>query len=146
MKKIGLLMIMVATFAFTSCGMLGGSSPTSSAAVAGNNASKALIALYNSNKANGTISITNPMDLANIATLISSYSELKSHKDDAEYKTQFTTGMISAGGSLINANNATGIMNAMLNTTGINSDFNKVNLSEKMQTVTAIITLLNMLK
>jgi len=146
MKKIGLLMIMFATLAFTSCGILGNSTPTSSAAIAGNNASKALIALYNSNRANGTISITNPVDLANIATLVSSYSELKSHKEDSAYKNEFTTGMISAGGSLINTSNATSIVNAMLNSTGINTDFSKVNLSEKMQTVTAIISLINMLK
>ena len=145
MKKFGIIMMFVAAVAFTSCSTLGGGQ-TSAAAKSGSQASKALIGLYNSTKANGTIAITNPTDMANIVSLLSSYNELKSHKDDANYKTEFAKGMASVGGSLITTANATSLMNSMLNATGLSSNFNAANLSEKMQTVQAIITLVQLLK
>ena len=146
MKKIGMLLMLVASMAFTSCSMLGGTTATSPAATAGSNCSRALVGLYNSKQANGTIAITNPTDLANIMTLLTSYNELKSHKDDATYKTQFATGMATQGGGLINTSNATSLMNTMLNTTGISSNFNTASMNEKLQTVQTILTLVNMLK
>ena len=146
MKKIGLLLLLVASVAATSCSSLGGATATTAAAQSGTNCSRALISLYNSRQANGTISITNATDLANIIQLVSTCTELKAHKDDATYKSQFVTGMVSAGGSLITTANATGIMNAILNATGISSNFNTASVNEKMQTVQTILSLLIMLK
>lgn len=148
MKKLALLLTLVATVTLTSCGLMNGSSTsaTSTAAQQGQACSNALVGLYNSNKTNGTIAITNPTDLMNMVALIGTYNDLKSHKDDATYKADFAKGMASAGTSLITTENATSLMNAMLNSTGIASNINTASVQEKAQTVAAILTLVKMLK
>lgn len=146
MKKFGILMMFAAVMAFTSCSTLVGGSTTSAGSKAGSQASSALVGLYNSHKANGTIAITNPTDMTNILSLLSAYNELKSHKDDASYKSEFAKGMASVGGNVITTANATSVMNSMLSATGLSSNFSSANLSEKMQTVQAIITLVQLLK
>lgn len=160
MKKIGFVLLMAISMTLASCSMLGGAGSSSNNAAtssavtggvatpqqAGSTCGQSLIALYNSKQANGKIAITNANDVTNILSLINCYNALRSNKDDADYKKQFTTGLISAGGNLITAQNATSIVNSLLNTTGISSNFNSANVSEKMQTITAIMQLINALK
>lgn len=158
MKKIVLILCCAAAMSLTSCSsLLGTSSNTNTASTTavgatatpqqnGHACAQSLLALYNSKQTNGSVSITNPSDLTNIITLVNSCTQLKANKDDASYKSQFTAGMVSAGGSLINVNNASKIVTSIINSTGISTNFESVNISEKMQTITAIIQILNLLR
>lgn|SRR5574344_1851747 len=144
MKKFSIIMMFVAAVAFTSCSTLSSVTATT-AGTDGSNCAKALVGLYNSKKATGTVSITNTTDLSNMLVLINSYNQLRSHKDDATYKTQFTTGMVNGGSGLITTANATSIMTKLLNSTGL-SNVNAANIASKAETVAAILTLLNAMK
>lgn len=142
MKKISLIMMFVATFAMTSCGLMG--SATNTAAVSSGAAcGQALIALNNSKKA-GTLALTNPTDLANMIVVIGAYNNLKANKSDATYKKAFATGMVTGGSGLINATTATNLTNSLINSVGLDG-VNTTNIQQKAQTVSTIIQLLTLL-
>lgn len=142
MKKISLIMMFVATFAMTSCGLMG--SATNTAAVSSGTAcGQALIALNNSKKA-GTLALTNPTDLANMIVVIGAYNNLKANKSDATYKKAFATGMVTGGSGLINATTATNLTNSLINSVGLDG-VNTTNIQQKAQTVSTIIQLLTLL-
>ena len=142
MKKISLIMMFVATFAMTSCGLMG--SATNTAAVSSGAAcGQALIALNNSKKA-GTLALTNPTDLANMIVVIGAYNNLKANKSDATYKKAFAPGMVTGGSGLINATTATNLTNSLINSVGLDG-VNTTNIQQKAQTVSTIIQLLTLL-
>lgn len=119
-------------------------SSNAAAYAAGSSCAQALTGLNSSRTANGTISLTNTNDLANMLTVCTAYSQLRNNKEDASYKTSFTNGLI-AGSNIINASNATALMNGLLSATGLEG-VNAQNISAKIQTVSTILTLLNALK
>lgn len=145
MKRIATLLMtfVIIGFCATSCG----SSKVASNTVAytsGATCARALTALHASRTQNGSISITNPSDVTNMLAVITSYTQLRSNKDDADYKSSFTNGLI-AGSNLITAANAGNVVNALLGATGLDG-INASNIGSKVQTVSTIITLLNALK
>lgn len=144
MKKLGIILMFFAATAFVSCSALKGAASTT-AGSDGSKCAQALVGLYNSKKANGTISITNANDLANMLVVINSYNQLKANQGNETYKSQFTSGLIAGGTPIINTNNATTILNNMISSTGLNN-VNASNIAQKAETVGAIITLLNALK
>lgn len=144
MKKLGFLLMFFATMAMTSCSLLSGAASTTAGAQ-GSSAAKALVGLYNSRQTNGSISITNSNDLANIMTVISAAQMLKANNADAQFKTNFISGMVSGGSGMITSNSATNIANSLLSNTAFNN-VNASNITQKAETVSAIVTLLNQLK
>ena len=142
MKKFGLIMMVVASFAMTSCGLFG--SATNTAAVSSGAAcGQALIALNNSKKA-GTLSITNATDLSNIIVVVGAYNGLKANKGDASYKKAFASGMVTGGAGTITSAMATNLTNSLLNATGLDG-VTASNIQQKAQTVSTIVQLLTML-
>lgn len=143
MKKISLIIMFVATFAMSSCGLMG--SATNTAAVSSGAAcGKALIALNNSKKA-GTLAITNPNDLSNMIVVIGAYNSLKANKNDASYKKAFATGMVTGGSGSITTAMANNLTNSLLNSAGLDG-VTTSNIQQKAQTVSTIIQLLALLK
>lgn len=146
MKKFSIIMMCVACLAFTSCKSLsgGGSSSSDSAAKAtGRNTATALVGLYNSYRANGTISLSNTADLTNALVVATGYTSLRSNQNNPSYKTSFASGMVSASTSLITTANVNSIINTMNSLTGLN--VNAATISNNVNTVTALLTLIQAL-
>ena len=143
MKKFSLIMMFVATFAMTSCGVMGGATNTA-AVSSGAACGQALISLNNSKKA-GTLAITNPTDLSNMLIVIGAYNGLKANKADPNYKKSFTSGMVTGGTGVITSAMATNVTNSLLNATGLDG-VTASNIQQKAQTVSSIIQILTLLK
>jgi hypothetical protein len=142
MKKIGIIMTFVAAIAFVSCGSMGGTVANTQAKADGLSCANALKALKNSKQANGTISITNSVDLANMLVVLNSYNQLKANKENSTYKTQFVSGLIAAG---LTTENANAMLNALLSNTAL-ANINASNIQQKAETISAILMLINALK
>ena len=142
MKKIGIIMMFAAAITFASCGSMSGTATTSAAKADGLSCANALKALKNSKQANGTISITNSVDLANMLVVLNSYNQLKANKDNSTYKTQFVSGLIAAG---LTTENANILLNALLSNTAL-ANINAANIQQKAETIGAILTLINALR
>ncbi len=137
MKKIGIIMMLVAMIGVTSCSSLSGVSD-SAAATSGNACAKALLALRASQKA-GTLSIANATDLSNMLVVIGAYNTLKSNKGNNDFKSSFTKGLVAGGSGAITNNNASTIINLLLAANGLN-DINSSNISSSGTTTTNAIT------
>ena len=133
------------TAAMISCGSSKNLSGTDAAAqAAGKNCAKALTALNNSYKADGTITVNNSTDLRNMLTLATSYSQLKENKENANYKQSFANGMIS-GSNIFTSANATKFIDKLLNIPGLEK-INAANISQNIETINTILTLVKALK
>lgn len=144
MKKTSVFLICFATLAISSCSLLSGAASTTAGST-GSSAARSLVGLYNSRQTNGSISITNSNDLANILNVITAAQQLKANSSDAQYKTNFIAGLVNGGSGMITSASATNIVNSILGSTAF-SNVNATNIAQKAETVSAIITLLNMLK
>lgn len=136
-----------ATLAFVACG---GSSKTgratnsdANAKAAGRSTAASIIGLYNSYKANGTISLSNPADLSNALVVATGYTNYRANQASADYKASFAAGMVAGGAGLITSANVNSIINTMNSVTGLN--VNAANIANSVNTVTALITLLQAL-
>ena len=144
MKRFSIIMMCIAAMAFTSCGSTSGTTTTDSAAKAsGRNTASALITLYNSYRSTGTISLSNPTDLTAALVVATGYTNLRTYKEDANYKKAFAAGMVSAGAGLITTANVNQIITTMNNLTGLN--VNAATVSNSVGTATALIQLLQAL-
>lgn len=147
MKKLSIILMCIATLAFVACGGTGktGTATNSDAAAkaAGKSTSTALIGLYNSYRANGTISLSNTLDLANALTVATGYTNYRNNQANAAYKTSFAAGMVAGGAGLITSANVNSIINTMNSVTGLN--VNASNIANSVNTVTSIVTLLQAL-
>ncbi len=144
MKKIGILLMFFATMAVSSCSILSNAARTSAGAT-GSATAKALVSLYNSRQTNGNISITNSYDLSNILTVINGAQALRTNQADLQFKTNFITGLVSGGSGMITNTSANNIVSNLLSSTAF-ANVNASNITQKVETVTAIISLLNMLR
>lgn len=150
MKKLSIIMLCVATIVFASCGTTqnastsGGSATNTSVAKSqGRSTATALITLYNSYRATGTVNLGNATDLSAALIVATGYTNLRSNQADANYKKAFASGMVAAGAGLITTNNVNSIINTMNNLTGLN--VNAATISNSVGTATAIIQLLQAL-
>ncbi|MCQ2300631.1 MAG: hypothetical protein MJZ81_10970 [Bacteroidales bacterium] len=139
MKKIGIIMMFVASMAFVSCKST--QTAATPGAQEGIKCAKALTQLNKSRKANGTISLTNTADLANMLVIFNSYTDLRNHKEDDIYKGQFISGLVRGGFSEVNA---LSIVNTLLGSNAF-ANINTANLAQKAETVTTIIQLLSLI-
>ena len=143
MKRLSIILMCVATMALVSCGSTGGTSINSAAKAQGRNTANALITLYNSYRNTGTVSLSNPTDLTAALVVATGYTNIRSNKDNPDYKKAFAAGMVSAGSGLITAANVDYIINMMNNLTGLN--VNAATVSNNVGTATALIQLLQAL-
>ena len=143
MKKFSIILMCVAALSFVSCGGSSNTSSDSAARSCGRNTANALVSLYNSYRANGTISLSNPTDLANTLVVATGYTNLRNNKNTPDYRKSFASGMVSAGTSLITSTNVEYVINTMNGLTGLN--VNAATISNSVNTATAVIQLLQAL-
>ena len=146
MKRFSIIMMCLATLAFSSCGStFGGASGSVSSAAKDNvrAAGASIISLYNSYRSTGTVNLGNPADLTAALSLATAYTNFRNNQADANYKKAFASGMVAAGAGLITAANVNGIINTMNNLTGLN--VNAATITNSVGTATAIIQLLQAL-
>lgn len=147
MKRLSIILMCFATLAFAACGgtsKTGASTNSDAAAKAsGKSTATAMIGLYNSYRANGTISLSNALDLSNALVVATGYTNYRNNQSNAAYKQSFAAGMVAGGAGLITSANVGNIINTMNNVTGLN--VNASNIANSVNTVTSILTLLQAL-
>lgn len=144
MKKISIFMMLFVALTFVSCSSLSSLTSSNSAAQAsGKSTATALLGLYNSYKATGTINLGNPTDLSNALVVANGYTSMRTNKDNSDYKKAFAAGMVSAGTGLITSANVDSILGTMtgLSALGVNAS----TISNSVGTATAILQLLQAL-
>ena len=146
MKRLVLLLMCVATLAMTSCGSLAGSGNSNAAAqMSGQTCGVAVQQLYSSYKATGKVDLTNATNLSNALIVATACTNLRANKDDKNYRTAFTNGLILSSAGLITTANATAFVDQMLNTAGL-TNVNSQNIAQTAATAAAIVTLFNALR
>lgn len=142
MKKIIVLALCIV--AMTSCTSLNQAAQSNTAANAtGAACGKSLVTLYNNYKSTGNIDLMS--NISDVLTISTAYSQLRENKDNASYKSAFTSGMIASGAPFITNMNSTSILSAILNSTGL-SGIDSSNIQQKTETVSSIISILNAMK
>ena len=146
MKRLGLLLMCVATLAMTSCGMMQSAASSDPVAQASGQAcGTAVQGLYNSYKSLGKVDLTAGNNLTSALALATAYSQLQQNKDNKAYRTAFTTGLIASSAGLITKANADSFINKLLSTTGL-ANVNADKVAQTASTVAAIVTLMQALK
>ena len=143
MKRLSIIVLCFATMALASCGTFSGNSSESAAKTSGRNTANAILSLYNSYRANGTVSLANSADLTSTLVLATGYTNLRNNQQDPNYRKAFAAGMVSAGTSLITSSNVEYVINTMNSLTGLN--VNPQTISNSVGTATAVIQLLQAL-
>ncbi len=146
MKRLSIILVCFATLAMTACGGMKSGASTNSdanAKAAGRSTATALIGLYQSYKANGTISLSNAADLSNALVVATGYTNFRNNQASSTYKTAFAAGMVAGGAGLITSANVNSIISTMNSVTGLN--VNASNIANSVNTVTALVTLLQAL-
>lgn len=134
----------VAALFITSCSGTSHIATSNAAAKAnGLSTANAMLALYNSYQAKGTISLANASDLSNALILATGYTNLRNNKDNAEYKTSFAAGMVAAGTGLITTSNVNRVLDLLNSSTGLN--VNATNIQSSVTAVSSIVSLLKAL-
>lgn len=117
--------------AAASCGVLGGTSSTSTASTGttaapatatttssaaytnGTTSGTALRNLYVQYQAEGKLNLTNPSNLLNIASLTSSLSGLKGQEEGKAYYKDFAKGLIAGSVNLVTTDNSSAVMSQL---------------------------------
>lgn len=145
MKKIALLFVAVATMFMTSCGGLKSTTTQNAAATAAGSACGAAVSgLYKSYKATGNINLATTNDLTNALAVATAYSQLRANSGNAAYKKAFAAGLVAGSAGTITTATATSFMNSLLATAGL-AGVNANNIASKVETASAIVTLLRAL-
>ena len=142
MKRLSIIMMCFATMALASCDLTRNTTSGNEAQTSGRNTANAILALYNSYRSNGTISMSNANDLTSTLVVATGYTNLRNNQGNADYRRAFASGMVSAGTGLITSANVERV-NTMNGLTGLN--VNASNISNSVGTATAVIQLLQAL-
>lgn len=143
MKRLAILFVCAATFAFASCGMLGAGAGNTAAQALGQTCGSAVLGLYNSYKSTGTIDLTNANNLTNALALATCYTQLRQNKDNSTYRNAFTSGLILSSAGLITNQNAGNFVSALLGAQQL-GNINQNSSSSQVSTTTP--TLVNLVK
>lgn len=143
MKRLSIIMMCFATMALASCDLTRNTTSGNEAKTSGRNTANAILALYNSYRSNGTISMSNANDLTSTLVVATGYTNLRNNQGNADYRRAFAAGMVSAGTGLITSANVERVINTMNGLTGLN--VNASNISNSVGTATAVIQLLQAL-
>ena len=146
MKRLGILLMCIATLAMTSCSSIQSAASSNTVANAsGKSCGVAVQSLYKAYKSSGTIDLTNTNNLNNALALATAYTNLKQNSGNSNYRKAFTTGLIASSAGLITSSNAATFVDKMLATAGL-SNINTQNIAQTAATASAIVTLLNTLR
>ena len=146
MKRLGIIIICIASLALSSCSALQSASSSNSVAKAtGQTCGTAVQGLYNAYRNTGSVDLTNATNLNNALALATAYTNLKQNKDNSDYRRAFTSGLIASSAGLITSTNASAFIDKLLASAGL-ANVNTQNIAQTAATVTAIVTLLNALK
>lgn len=145
MRKLGFLLVTFAAVALVSCSALNNASSQNAVASASGSACGAAVSgLYRSYKTTGGINLTNSNDLTNALALATAYSQLRANSTNESYKKAFAAGLVTGSAGTITTSNAVNFMNSLLSTTAL-SGINANNIASKVETASAIVTLLRAL-
>lgn len=145
MKRLVILAVCFATLAMTSCGVLNTSS-NSAAQALGQTCGAAVLGLYQSYKATGTLNLTTGNNLTNALALATCYTQLSQNKDNSSYRKSFTNGLILSSAGLITNQNAATFISALLGTSSlgtVNSNSSSSQMSKTTPGVTKLIQTLD---
>lgn len=145
MKRLAILAVCFATLAMTSCGVLNTSS-NSAAQALGQTCGAAVLGLYQSYKATGTLNLTTGNNLTNALALATCYTQLSQNKDNSSYRKSFTNGLILSSAGLITNQNAATFISALLGTSSlgtVNSNSSSSQMSKTTPGVTKLIQTLD---
>ena len=141
MKRLSLVLVCFATMAFTSCSLLNSAASSNSAATAmGQTCGNAVLGLYNSYKATGTINLTTGNNLTNALALATCYTQIKANKDNSSYRKAFANGLIMSSAGLITNQNVNAFINALLLCNGL-SNVSSSNTTQQNQQATTSSTI-----
>lgn len=120
MKKLGIILVCIATLAMSSCSLFQSAASSNSAAQAlGQTCGSAVLGLYQSYKATGTLSLTTGDNLSSALALATCYTQLSQNKDNSDYRKSFANGLILSSAGLITNQNSATFINALLGTPSI---------------------------
>lgn len=146
MKRLGILMLCIATLAMSSCSLFDAAASSNTVAKAsGQSCGSAVQGLYGAYRNTGNIDLTNATNLNNALALATSYANLKQNKDNADYRKAFTAGLIASSAGLITSANATAFVDKLLASSGL-SNINSQNIAQTATTAVTIVNLLKVLK
>lgn len=146
MKRLSIIFIAVATLAFSSCAMLGGSSDSAAQSL-GQTCGTAVLGLYNAYKSTGKIDLTNATNLTNAIALATCYTQIKQNKNNSSYRTAFANGLILSSAGLITNQNSSAFINALINANGLGSGTSSSGVSQNPTIIEpAIVGVLQPLK
>ncbi len=145
MKRLSIILVCFATLAFGSCGILNSAASSNSAATAmGQTCGSAILGLYNSYKATGTVNLTTGNNLAHALALATCYTQIKENKNNSAYRKAFANGLIMSSAGLITNANANSFINALLMANGLaNVSTNNTTQQNQQATSTATSSLFN---
>lgn len=147
MKKLSILFVCFATLAMSSCSIFQSAASTNSAAQAlGQTCGSAVLGLYQSYKATGTLSLANGNNLTHALALATCYTQLSQNKDNSGYRKAFANGLILSSAGLITNQNSATFINALLGTTAlasVNSSSTTAQLNTSTPSVTRLIQTLD---
>lgn len=113
-------MVCFATLAFASCGLLGSAASSNSAATAmGQTCGTAVLGLYKSYKATGTINLASGNNLTNALALATCYTQIKANRNSSSYRKAFASGLIMSSAGLITNQNVSAFIDALLLANGL---------------------------
>lgn len=122
MKRLSIILVCFATMAFTSCGILGSAaSSNSAAATLGQTCGSAVLGLYQSYKATGTINLLTGNNLTHALALATCYTQIKANASNSDYRKAFASGLIMSSAGLITNQNSSAFINALLAANGLAS-------------------------
>lgn len=132
-------------FALTSCGILGqtsgsataagtASSAATTAAVNGQKAGSALKALYTQYKADGKLDMSNLTNIVNLATLAQNVEGLKGQSDKSSFYKDFASGLVLGSENLIKESVSDKVTGALSSLAG------KVDLSSLKEKASSVVS------
>lgn len=146
MKRLGIILMCVATLTMASCSFLqSGAGANAIAQTTGQTCGSALLGLYNSYKSTGTISLSDPANLGYALSLATAYTQIKQNKDDKAYRKSFGNGLVMAGAGLITKNNSNAIIDALLAANGLANVSSTSSTSQKTEAVGSIMPMMQLL-
>lgn len=147
MKKLGIILVCIATLAMSSCSLFQSAASSNSAAMTlGQTCGSAVLSLYRSYKATGSLSLATGDNLTNALALATCYTQLSQNKDNSDYRKSFTNGLILSSAGLITNQNSNAFVNALLGTSTLgtlNSSSNTAQINKTTPAVTGLLQTLD---
>ncbi len=141
MKRLSIILVCFATIAFSSCNILGSAASSNTAAkTLGQTCGSAILGLYQSYKATGTVNLTTGNNLTHALALATCYTQLKANAGNSSYRNAFATGLVLSSAGLITNQNSNAIINALLAANGL-ANVSSSNTTQQNQQIAAAPTL-----